>query len=362
MEGKPQARFGARSPEKRGHVPVSAAGAKPDEAGAGRASSSSTYVALSGGVGGAKLSLGLAHLLGSRLTIIVNTGDDFEHLGLHVSPDVDTTLYTLAGLVNEETGWGRRNETWSFMRAIEGLAGPTWFRLGDGDLATHVERTRRLRAGETPAQVCEHLRASLGVTANVLPMSDDPVRTIVETEGGTLAFQEYFVREQCRPRVRAIRFEGAKEARAQGRALEALAAATLAGVIICPSNPYLSIDPILAVPGIADALRRCAAPVIAVTPIIGGKAVKGPTAKIMDELGLSTDVSTIARHYSGLIDGFVLDRVDARLEPAMPVPALVTNTMMTRLDDKRALAAACIGMCDKLRARGVDERMGARHA
>ena len=237
---------------------MSAAGAKPDEARAGRASSSSTYVALSGGVGGAKLSLGLAHLLGSRLTIIVNTGDDFEHLGLHVSPDVDTTLYTLAGLVNEETGWGRRDETWSFMRAIEGLAGPSWFRLGDSDLATHVERTRRLRAGETPAQVCEHLRASLGVTAKVLPMSDDPVRTIVETDGGSLAFQEYFVREQCRPRVRTIRFAGAKEARAQGRALEALAATTLAGVIICPSNPYLSIDPILAVPSIAEALRTCA--------------------------------------------------------------------------------------------------------
>ena len=339
-----------------------AAGAREGSAGEGGARPGATYVALSGGVGGSKLSLGLSHLLGSRLTIIVNTGDDFEHLGLHVSPDIDTTLYTLAGVVNEETGWGRRDETWSFMRAIEALGGPTWFRLGDGDLATHVDRSRRLVVGETLTQICADFRVCLGVEPKVLPMSDNMVRTLVETDIGTLAFQEYFVRQRCRPRVRGIRFACASAASAQPLALEALAAPTLAGVIICPSNPYLSIDPILAVPGIAEALRRCAAPVIAVTPIIGGKAVKGPTAKIMEELGLPTDVSTIARHYSGLIDGFVLDRVDARLEPAMPVPALVTNTMMTTLDDKRVLAAACIGMCDKLRARGVDERMGARHA
>jgi LPPG:FO 2-phospho-L-lactate transferase len=322
---------------------MTAAGTKPETALA------PTYVALSGGVGGAKLALGLAHLLRERLTIIVNTGDDFEHLGLHISPDIDTALYTLAGLVNLETGWGRRDETWSFMNAIAGLSGPVWFRLGDGDLAMHVERTRRLRAGETLTQVCAHVRACLGIAANVLPMSDDPVRTLVETDAGTLAFQEYFVREQCRPRVRAIRFAGASEARPQPRALAALAAESLAGVIICPSNPYLSVDPILAVPGLAAAIRECAAPVIAVTPIIGGKAVKGPTAKIMDELGLPADVSTIMRHYSGLIGGFVLDSEDARLEPAMAVPTLVTNTMMNTFDDKLALAGACIGLCDQLR-------------
>jgi LPPG:FO 2-phospho-L-lactate transferase len=344
LEGDTQARFGLDPAEERGFVPVTAAGAKPDGTRA-----RPIYVALSGGVGGAKLSLGLAHLLGEQLTIIVNTGDDFEHLGLHISPDIDTALYTLAGLVNTETGWGRRDETWTFMRAIAGLSGPDWFRLGDGDLAMHIERTRRLRAGETLTQICAHVRACLGITAKVLPMSDDPVRTIVETDAGVLAFQEYFVREQCRPRVRAIRFDGRSEARAQPGALEALAAANLAGVIICPSNPYLSIDPILAVPGLAAAIRACDAPVIAVTPLIGGKAVKGPTAKIMDELGLDADVSAIMRHYSGLIGGFVLDREDAHREPTMPVPTLVTNTMMRTFDDKLALAAACIGMCDKLR-------------
>jgi LPPG:FO 2-phospho-L-lactate transferase len=322
---------------------MTAARSKPEEARAPR-----TYVALSGGVGGAKLSLGLAHLLAERLTIIVNTGDDFEHLGLHISPDIDTAMYTLAGLVNAETGWGRRDETWSFMNAIIGLSGPAWFRLGDRDLAMHVERTRRLRAGESLTQICGHVRACLGITANVLAMSDDPVRTVLDTDAGILAFQEYFVREQCRPRVRAIRFDGAREARAQPCALESLARTNLAGVIICPSNPYLSIDPILAVPGLAAAIRSCEAPVIAVTPIIGGKAVKGPTAKIMEELGLDADVLTVARHYSGLIGGFVLDAEDAHRKPDLSVPALVINTMMRSLDDRLALAAACIEMCDKL--------------
>ncbi|MFI5012376.1 MAG: 2-phospho-L-lactate transferase [Hyphomicrobiales bacterium] len=306
-----------------------------------------TYVALSGGVGGAKLSLGLAHLLGERLTIIVNTGDDFEHLGLHVSPDVDTTLYTLAGLVNPETGWGRRDETWSFMNAVVGLGGPSWFRLGDSDLAMHVERTRMLRAGGTLTDICAHVCERFGIAAHVLPMSDDPVRTIVETDAGALAFQDYFVREQCRPHVRAIRFEGAGMARAQARCIDALMAPALAGVVICPSNPYLSVDPILAVPGIAAAIRGCRAPVIAVTPIIGGRAIKGPTSKIMGELGLASDVATIARHYDGLIDGFVLDTEDAGREPDISLPALVTNTMMRTLDDKVALATECLAFCDR---------------
>jgi LPPG:FO 2-phospho-L-lactate transferase len=332
------------------------------DVGKGQTLPGATYVALSGGVGGCKLSLGLSHLLGSWLTVIVNTGDDFEHLGLHVSPDIDTTLYTLGGLVNEETGWGRRDESWSFMRAIEALAGPSWFRLGDGDLAMHVERTRRLRAGETLTQICAHLRVCLGVEPNVLPMSDDPVRTFVDTDSGILAFQEYFVREQCRPRVRAIRFDGAGDAHAQPLALQALAAPTLAGVIICPSNPYLSVDPILAVPGLAEAIRECAAPVIAVTPIIAGKAIKGPTAKIMDELGLSADAPTIARHYSGLIDAFVLDEADACHERGLALPTLTTKTMMKTLDDKVALAEACIGLCAKLRGSRGQEPAKARDA
>src|SRR5262245_35242389 len=194
-----------------------------------------TYVALSGGVGGAKLSLGLATLLGERLSIIVNTGDDFEHLGLHISPDIDTALYTLAGLVNEETGWGRSGETWTFMDALGRLDGPTWFKLGDGDLATHVDRTARLAAGATPTQICAHLAARFGVRARVLPMTDDTVRTIVETDEGRLAFQDYFVRQQCRPIVRDIRYDGAATAKPSSAALDALAAPTLAGIVICPS-------------------------------------------------------------------------------------------------------------------------------
>jgi LPPG:FO 2-phospho-L-lactate transferase len=307
-----------------------------------------TYVALSGGVGGAKLSLGLAQLLGERLSVIVNTGDDFEHLGLHVSPDVDTALYTLAGLVNEATGWGRRGETWTFMRALAALGGPAWFKLGDGDLATHVDRTRRLGAGETLTEICAHLADKLGVGARILPMTDDKVRTVVETDQGTLAFQEYFVREQCRPAVRAIRFEGAATARPTPRTLEALSVPTLAGIVICPSNPWLSVDPILAVPGMREALKASGAPIVAVSPIIAGKAVKGPAAKIMTELGLEPDSRNIAKHYRGLIDGLVIDTQDGALASDVPAPVLVTDTLMRTLDDKMALARQCLAFCSRL--------------
>jgi LPPG:FO 2-phospho-L-lactate transferase len=308
----------------------------------------STYVALSGGVGGAKLSLGLARELGERLSIVVNTADDFEHLGLAISPDVDTALYTLSGLVNEKTGWGRRDETWTFMGALARLDGPTWFALGDGDLATHVDRTSRLAAGETPTDVCAHLAAKLGVAARILPMTDDRVRTVVETDQGTLAFQEYFVREQCRPAVRDIRYDGAAAARPTPAVLAALSAPTLAGIVICPSNPYLSVDPILAIPGMRQALEASGAPVVAVSPIVGGKAVKGPAAKIMGELGLAADSRSIAWHYEELIDGIVIDAVDEALAAAMPMPAIVTNTMMRTLDDKVALARQCLAFCDRL--------------
>src|SRR6185503_15672604 len=209
---------------------------------------SGKILALAGGVGGAKLALGLAHTLpADALTVAVNTADDFEHLGLSICPDLDTVLYTLAGVANPETGWGRRDETWSFMKAVAELGGPTWFKLGDRDLAIHVERTRRLRAGETLTSVTAHLAARLGVAARVLPMSDEPVRTAVETETGTLAFQDYFAREQCRPAGRRIRYDGAETARPTVQIEAALSAPTLAGIIICPSNPWLSVDPILAV-------------------------------------------------------------------------------------------------------------------
>jgi LPPG:FO 2-phospho-L-lactate transferase len=316
---------------------------------------SGRYVALSGGVGGAKLSLGLAHLLGERLTVIVNTGDDFEHLGLHISPDVDTAIYTLAGVVNPDTGWGRRDETWTFMCALHGLGGPAWFKLGDADLATHVERTRRLRGGETLTGVTAHLAERFGVRSRILPMCGAPLRTLVDTDQGTLAFQEYFVREQCRPAVRAIRFDGAEAARPSAQVLAALKDAD--GIIVCPSNPWLSVDPILAVRGMRAAIRAAGAPVIAVAPIIAGKAVKGPTAKIMHELGLQPGAATIAHHYAGLIDGFILDREDQALADQIPVPTRAISTLMHTLDDKTALARECLQFCTALvRTRGRDRQ------
>src|SRR5262245_42288325 len=242
------------------------------------------YVALSGGVGGAKLALGLAQVLADRLSLIVNTGDDFEHLGFYVSPDLDTALYTLAGLVNPVTGWGRRGETWTFMATLEGLGGPGWFRLGDGDLAIHVLRTERLKGGARLTAVCAELARRFAIGARILPMCDERLRTVLDTEAGTLAFQDYFVRQQCRPRLRQIRFQGAAEAKPTPEVLEVLADPLLGGIIICPSNPYLSVDPILAVPGLRQALRRARVPVVAVSPIIAGHAVKGPAAKIMAEL------------------------------------------------------------------------------
>ena len=307
------------------------------------------FVALSGGVGGAKLSLGLAHLLGERLSIIVNTGDDFEHLGLTISPDVDTTLYTLADLVNPETGWGRRNETWTFMQATAALGGPDWFNLGDGDLALHVARTCRLRNGDTLTAITADVAHHFDIAARVLPMSDQPVRTQVETPEGTLGFQDYFVRRRCAPIVTALRFEGAAAARPSPQVIAALAKPDLAGIIICPSNPWLSIDPILSVPGLKEAVRAAQVPVIAVTPIIAGQAVKGPTAKIMSELGLQGDALTIAQHYRGLIDAFVLDEKDAGLAPRFDIPVRVAQTLMRTLDDKIALAAACLDFCTALR-------------
>lgn len=313
---------------------------------------SARYVALSGGIGGAKLSLGLSHLLGDRLTVIVNTGDDFEHQGLTICPDIDTTLYTLGGIVNPETGWGRRDETWSFMQAAVALGGPSWFNLGDRDLATHVDRTHRLRSGSTLTEITAHLAARFGITARVLPMTDAPVRTVVETATGTLAFQEYFVRDRCGPAVRSLRYDGAAAACITPQVMQALSAPDLAGIVICPSNPWLSIDPVLAVLGMREALRAGGAPVIAVTPIVGGKALKGPTAKIMGELGITPDARSIAAHYGRLIDGFVLDRQDAAVADDIAQHTHATNTVMQTLDDKIALAEACLAFCARLARAG----------
>ena len=318
---------------------------------------SGRVVALSGGVGGAKLVQGLSQLLdGAALTAIVNTGDDFEHLGLRISPDIDSVVYALAGLDDPERGWGRRGESWTFMAALKALGGPTWFALGDGDLALHVERTRRMAEGATLGEVTQQLARALGVRARVVPMSDDPVRTRVDTDDGELGFQDYFVNRRCAPRIRSLRFEGAERARAHPEALAALRAPDLRLVIVCPSNPFVSIEPILAVPGMRAALESVRAPVVAVTPIIGGRAVKGPAAKMLAEFGLAVSARAVARHYAGLIDAFVLDRIDAQ-EPAGDAPGgmrlVYADTLMRDGDDRRRLAAEVLSLAEPLAAEAI---------
>ena len=326
--------------------PVSA---RQDQAGA--PDHDGSFVALCGGVGGAKLALGLAKVIPTgKLTIVVNTGDDFEHVGLHVSPDIDTVLYTLAGLSNAEQGWGLAGETWSFMTALERLGGPTWFRLGDQDLATHIERTGRLKRGETLSAVTAHLAQRLGVAPAIVPMSDDPVATFVDTDEGRLAFQTYFVGRRCEPRLRRIAFVGADAAKPAAAAIAAVTRPDLAGLIICPSNPWLSIDPILAIPGWRALIEACAAPRIAVTPLVAGQAIKGPTAKIMNELGIPLDVASIVAHYRGLIDGFVLDSADAHQSAALGLPVRTTKTIMHTLDDRIGLARDAIDFCRQISA------------
>jgi LPPG:FO 2-phospho-L-lactate transferase len=296
-------------------------------------------LALSGGIGGAKLALGLYRFLPpGALMVVANTGDDFEHLALAISPDIDTLLYTLAGLDNPELGWGRRDETWTFMQALESLGGETWFNLGDGDLATHVERTRRLAAGESLSQIIDDFRRRLGISAQLLPMTDDRVRTRLHTEEGWLDFQDYFVRQRCAPVVREIAFAGADTARPHPTFFAALTDENLRAVVICPSNPFISIDPILSLPRVREALCECAAPVIAVSPIIGGQAVKGPTAKMMAELGLRVDAAAVARHYSDILDFYVADETDANEMRNLGVPVTLARTLMQSLDDRETLA------------------------
>ena len=291
--------------------------------------------ALAGGVGGAKLAHGLAQILPPEdLTVIVNTGDDFEHYGLYICPDLDTVCYTLAGLANPETGWGRVDETWNVIQNASTLGGPGWFNLGDRDLGTHLERTRRLKAGQTLTQITNDFCKAWGVEHTILPMADQPVRTIVETEEGDLAFQEYFVHRRCEPRVRGFRFEGVEAAQPAPGVQEAIQSAE--AVIICPSNPWVSIDPILQV------IKRINKPVIAVSPIIGGQTVKGPAAKMFLELGIEPSALAVADHYCDLVTGFVLDTLDKQLQSeirSLNMRTLVTNTLMKSLDNRKQLAS-----------------------
>ena len=291
-------------------------------------------VALAGGVGGAKLAHGLAQILPPEdLTVIVNTGDDFEHYGLYICPDLDTVCYTLAGLANPDTGWGRINETWNVIENAAKLGGPNWFNLGDQDLGTHLERTRRLNDGQTLSHITRDFRHSWGIQHQVLPMSDQPVRTIVETGEGDLPFQEYFVHRRCEPRVTGFRFAGIGSAEPAPGTREALQSAD--AVIICPSNPWVSIDPILHV------VKKIEKPVVAISPIIGGQTIKGPAAKMYRELGIEPSALAVARHYCDLVSGFVFDQLDKQLEAeirSLNMRTLVTNTLMKSHDDRKQLA------------------------
>ena len=314
-------------------------------------SESPTILALSGGVGGAKLALGLTHAMSPEyLMILGNTGDDFEHMGLHISPDLDTLMYTLSGKADSEKGWGLLNESWSFMQALETLGGETWFKLGDRDLATHLERTRRIRTGECLSEITLNFCKRFGIKARVVPVSNDPVRTIVETPNGELAFQDYFVRERCKPNVSGLRFQGADKAEPNLEFLDALQNPSLCAVVVCPSNPLLSIAPILAVAGIREALRTCSAPVIAVSPIIGGNAVKGPTAKIFRELGYPVSASTVANYYSDFLDGFIVDLKDKTTISEIEKLGLtieVANTLMDNLSTKIELAQTVLDFSNR---------------
>jgi len=316
-------------------------------------------IALSGGVGGAKLALGLSRIMPPEdLLVVVNTGDDFEHLGLSISPDIDTVTYTLAGLANRDVGWGRHDETWSFMETLEALGGETWFRLGDRDVALHVERTRRLKAGESLSAVTADLCRRLGVGPRVLPMTDDPVRTRLLTEHGWLDFQDYFVHRRCEPVVSELQFQGAGAARPHPDFIAALADESLEAVVICPSNPFISVEPILAIPGVREALTACKAPIIAVSPIIAGRAVKGPTAKMMTELGLDPSAGTVAQRYADLLDGYVIDHADMSEVVSIDAGVTLAQTLMTTMEDREALARIVVEAAATLRRR---ELRGLRH-
>src|SRR5262245_58008838 len=310
-------------------------------------------VALSGGIGGAKLALGLSRVLASnQLTVVVNTGDDFDHLGLRICPDIDTVLYTLSGQANPETGWGRRDETWNFMAALGALGGVTWFRLGDRDLAVHVERTRRLAAGDSLARITADFAERLGVGAQIIPMSEDPVRTRIRSQDGWLDFQNYFVERKCEPVVSELVFAGVQSAKPHPEFLRALADARLRAVVICPSNPFISVDPILALPGVKQALRDCGAPVVAVSPIIGGRAIKGPTAKMMRELGFEVSAASVARHYGdNLLDIYILDPADSACAKDIPCRTVIAPALMVTLEDRERLAQAVLDAADALTTR-----------
>jgi LPPG:FO 2-phospho-L-lactate transferase len=304
-------------------------------------------VVLTGGVGGAKLVLGLMQVVPPEdITAIVNTGDDFRHLGLAISPDLDTLLYTLSGKSNTELGWGRAGETWGFMEAVRSLGGEGWFQLGDADLALHVLRSQALANGEPLSTITDRFARAWDVAVRMLPMSDDPVATHLTTDEGVLPFQRYFVERRCAPAVSAIRFEGAAAARPAPGVIEAILDPATTAILIAPSNPYLSVDPLLAIPALRDALVRATAPIVAVSPIVGGAAVKGPTAKLMTELGIAVTNAAIADHYAGIADGLLVDARDG--VEGLTIAHAATDTLMLNLDDRARVARAALDLARKI--------------
>lgn len=307
-------------------------------------------LALAGGVGGAKLALGLYRLLQPQeLTVVVNTGDDEIFHGLQVCPDLDTVMYTLSGIVNPETGWGVKGETFHALSAMEEYGMPTWFRLGDLDLATHIRRTELLDSGWSLSEVSRELCTKLKVNPIVIPMSDQPVRTTAFTDEGKLSFQEYFVKRRCEPVIKSIEFDGVENARMAPEFQTALYAADV--IIFCPSNPIVSIGPILSVPGARDAITNSDALRIAVSPIVGGSAIKGPAAKMLTELGEEVSCVGIARRYQGLCDVLVIDEVDRDLSDkiaGLGIQPMVTSTIMNSDDDKILLARQLLSFAEEI--------------
>ncbi|MGD2058685.1 MAG: 2-phospho-L-lactate transferase [Anaerolineales bacterium] len=307
--------------------------------------------ALAGGVGGAKLAHGLDRVLpAGALTVIVNTGDDFEYLGLKISPDVNTVTYTLAGLADPGRGWGRADETWNCLDTLGRLGGPTWFQLGDRDLALHLERTRRLNQGERLSSITRDVCESFGVLSRVLPMSDDPVATVVLSDDGELAFQTYFVALRCEPEVRGFRFVGIESAEPAPGVLEALDEADL--VVFCPSNPWVSLDPILGVGRISEVLQQKL--VVGVSPIVAGSALKGPAARMFKQLGFEASAASVAEHYQDYLDGFVIDQADLELESVVQdfgMQVCVTQTVMRDNEDRKNLAETVLEFASRLQER-----------
>jgi LPPG:FO 2-phospho-L-lactate transferase len=297
--------------------------------------------ALAGGVGGAKLASGLQDVLPSGdLSVVVNTADDFDLWGLHICPDLDTVMYTLAGISNPETGWGIADESFETLNMLERYGEKIWFKLGDRDIGTHVLRTHRMRSGETLTEVTAGLAGALGVKSVVLPMSDDPVSTVLETPEGQLEFQEYFVRRRQRDEVLGVELRGIEEARPAEGVLAAISGADT--IVLCPSNPIVSIGPILALPEMMETLTSSSAPKVAVSPIVGGRALKGPADRMLASLGHEVSSAGVASMYAGLVDGMVVDRIDERERTdieAIGMRVLVTESVMRDAEDRRRLAS-----------------------